>query len=107
MKKIQKFERQRVDVQNQMNRAARNFFLFAEKNKKRTLVIAAAKKKSIEKIKDFQAKAHLLSAQKIDLANKLMQFAEMNLENYQIESRKRDQKQAEKEKDKLKKVTDN
>ena len=54
MNKIQKFERQRVDVQNQMNRAARNFFLFAEKNKKRTLVIAAAKKKSIEKIKDFQ-----------------------------------------------------
>ena len=42
----------------------------------------------------------------MDLAKKLMQFAEMNLENYQIERRKRDQKQAEKEKDKLKKVTD-
>ena len=48
----------------------------------------------------------MLSTQKIDLANKLMQFAEMNLENYQIERRKRDQKQKEKEKEKLNKEID-
>ena len=53
MHKIQKYERQRVDTQNQINRAARNFFLFAEKNKKRPEIIAAGKKRSIEKIKDF------------------------------------------------------
>ena len=72
MHKIQKFERQRVDMQNQINRAARNFFLFAEKNKKRPEIIAAGKKRSIEKIKDFQAKSFLLSQRKIDLSNKLM-----------------------------------
>ena len=54
MNKIQKFERQRVDAENGIHRAARNFFLFAEKNKKRELIINAAKKKSIEKIKEFQ-----------------------------------------------------
>ena len=53
MNKIQKFERQRVDTENLIHRAARNFFLFSEKNKKRELIINAAKKKSIEKIKEF------------------------------------------------------
>ena len=72
MQKIQKYERQRVDTQNQINRAARNFFLFAEKNKHRPVIINAGKKRTIEKIKDFQQKSFLLSQRKIDLSTKLM-----------------------------------
>ena len=53
MNKIQKLERTKVDTQNQMHRAARNFFLFAEKNKRNPHMIGSAKKKSIEKIKEF------------------------------------------------------
>ena len=53
MNKIQKCERARVDAQNQVHRAARNFFLFAEKNKRHPQAINSAAKKSTEKIKEL------------------------------------------------------
>ena len=54
MNKIQRLDRARVDAQNQMHRAARNFFQLADKNKRNPQVITAAKAKSIDKIKEFQ-----------------------------------------------------
>ena len=53
MNKIQKMDRAKVDAQNLLYRVARNFFGFAEKNKKKPEAINKEKKRSIEKIKNL------------------------------------------------------
>ena len=80
MNKIQKLDRAKVDSQNLLHRVARNFFQCSEKNKKRPEAINKEKKRAIDKIKTLQQKIQVMSSQKVDLANKLMQFAELNID---------------------------
>ena len=80
MSKIQKLDRAKADAQNLLHRVARNFFQFSEKNKKKPSSISSEKKRAVDKIKNLQQKIQVMSTQKVDLANKLMQFAELNLD---------------------------
>ena len=43
-------------------------------------MISKEKKRSTDKVKAFQQKIQVMSTQKVDIANKLMQFAELNLD---------------------------
>ena len=75
-----------------MHKVAKNFFIFAEKNKKTKDLIQEKRKQSIAKIREIQQKIQVMSTQKVDLANKLLQFAEMNLDKLQpkLKSQKSD-----------------
>ena len=80
MHKIQNLDRAKVDAQNLIHRVARNFFQFSDKNKKRAEALAKEKKRATDKIKTLQQKIQVMSCQKVDLANKLMKYAELNLD---------------------------
>lgn len=80
MHKIQNLDRAKVDAQNLIHRVARNFFQFSEKNKKRAEALAKEKKRATDKIKTLQQKIQVMSCQKVDLATKLMKYAELNLD---------------------------
>ena len=54
MNKIQKLDRAKVDAQNLLHRIARNFFQYADKNKRKPQAISKEKKRSTEKIKNLQ-----------------------------------------------------
>ena len=54
MNKIQKLDRAKVDAQNLLHRIARNFFQFADKNKRKPQAISKEKKRATEKIKNLQ-----------------------------------------------------
>ena len=87
MIKLQKLDRAKVDAQNLLHRVARNFFQYADKNKRKsnsaniTVAIEREKKRATEKIKTLQQKIQVMSTHKVDLATKLMQFAELNIDN--------------------------
>jgi len=81
MQKIQKLDRAKCDGQNLLYRVARNYFAFVDKHRKQPLLVSKEKKRATAKIKTLQQKIQVMSSQKVDLANKLMQFAEMNLDS--------------------------